>query len=182
MSDDQHVQPGREAPGWWPIYVRVLEAIVGGMLIAAVVVTFGNIARRSLGFGVFSWADETSRRLLIWMTFLGAALAIVRASHLKIDAFLDWAPPHHARILRVIIGVLSVAFFLMLIIEGGSFASGSRARTTVAMNVSALWNTAVLPIGGVLMLFTFAARARYGPPPPRVATAPTADGDPAKDD
>lgn len=164
----------------WSGYVRTLEGLVATLLFTTVAVTFVNVVRRSLGYGTYSWADETSRRFLVWLTFIGAALAIVRASHLRIDAIIDGSGPRATRVLQVIVSLVSIGFFLLLMIEGGRFALTTTDRVTPGMSVTAVWTTGIFPVGGLLCLISFFGVLYFGPPGTTAsARAPDPDDAPA---
>jgi TRAP-type transport system small permease protein len=166
-------------PAAWRWYLATLRAVLAALLTAVIVITFANVARRYFGYGTFPWADETARRLLVWMTLLGAALAVAHASHLRIDTLVDNATGRRGTVLRAVVNLFSIAFFLLLIWGGGRFTLASADRVTPSMEISAAWTTSAVPIGGVLMLISFLARLRFGPAEPPPPEGSLLDLDPA---
>jgi TRAP-type transport system small permease protein len=163
MTARQRVSSWPPVQAAWARYLDVLRVACATMLIAVVVITLANVARRYLGYGTFPWADETARRLLLWMTFVGAALAVAHAAHLRIDTLVQVLPERGLRILGLAVGVLSVAFFAVLIVGGLQHTISTAPRRTSAMGVSAAWNSAVMPVGGALMLLSFLGRILLAP-------------------
>ncbi|HSC71374.1 MAG TPA: TRAP transporter small permease subunit, partial [Candidatus Methylomirabilis sp.] len=54
-----------------------------------------SIAARYLDIRIanIDWVEETSRFLFIWLSFLGAALAVEQMAHIRIDFFAQLLPP-----------------------------------------------------------------------------------------
>ena len=66
-------------------YCRALEALIALMLAIMVVMVFGNVVLR-YGFNSgITVSEEVSRWLFVWMTFLGAIVAVREHGHLGTD-------------------------------------------------------------------------------------------------
>lgn len=150
---------------------------MAALLAAVVAITIANVVTRYLGFGTFTWTDESARRILVWMTFVGGALAVAKASHLRIDSLVTEATGRMARVLPLVVGAISVAFFLLLVIGGGQFTLDTMDRVTPGMRVSTAWTSLSGPVGGLLFLLSFVGRLGFGPPP-SVVGPPTDDSRP----
>ncbi len=71
---------------------RVLEAVIAAMLALMVVLVFGNVVLR-YGFNSgITVSEEVSRWLFIWMTFLGAIVALREHGHLGVDMVVQRLP------------------------------------------------------------------------------------------
>ncbi|WP_341250081.1 TRAP transporter small permease [Euzebya pacifica] len=150
----------------WRLYVRGLQVTVAGLLLAVIAITLMNVLNRWFGLGTVAWTDETARRILIWMTFVGGALAVANGSHLRIDTLSVDAGTRLGRALRWVVGAVSVVFFLLLVVEGARFALSNVDRLSPAMEVSTAWTFASGPIGGLLFLLAFLGRVVIGEPDP----------------
>lgn len=74
-------RPGRESPD-----LRVLTLIASLLLAATVSLTFAQVVLRYVFNNPQTWAEEVGRYLFIWITFLGAAIAFSRDTHIRVDA------------------------------------------------------------------------------------------------
>ena len=74
------------------LFFRLAEALLVLMLSAMVVMVFGNVVLR-YGFssGIDS-SEELSRFLFIWITFLGAIIAMRENAHLGLDTLIRVLP------------------------------------------------------------------------------------------
>jgi len=84
----------QRAIDWYCSLIKVLAvACLSGM----VVLVFGNVVLR-YGFnsGIVI-SEEASRWLLVWLTFLGAIVALREHRHLGIDTLIKALPPRAKR-------------------------------------------------------------------------------------
>ena len=79
-------------------FCRALSFVMVAFLAMMVVMVFGNVVLR-YGFnsGIMV-SEELSRWLFVWMTFLGALVALRRHAHLGTDALVARLPPAGRRI------------------------------------------------------------------------------------
>lgn len=73
-------------------YTRVLDALSGLCLGVMVVLVFGNVVLRyTLNSGI-TVSEELSRWLFVWLTFMGAVVALREHGHLGTDALVSRLP------------------------------------------------------------------------------------------
>ena len=72
---------------------HLLKGLIALCLAVMVVLVFGNVVLRyafNLGITV---SEELSRWLFVWMTFLGAIIAMREHGHLGVDMLVSRLPP-----------------------------------------------------------------------------------------
>src|SRR5512134_883627 len=73
-------------------YCRLLEALLVLLMAAMVLMVFGNVVLR-YGFNSgITMSEELSRWLFVWMTFLGALVALRGRAHLGTDSLVSRLP------------------------------------------------------------------------------------------
>ena len=73
-------------------YCRLLSLLIVAALAVMVVLVFGNVVLR-YGFNSgFTISEELSRWLFVWMTFLGAIIAMHERGHLGTDSLVSRLP------------------------------------------------------------------------------------------
>jgi TRAP-type C4-dicarboxylate transport system permease small subunit len=71
-----------------PLYAVVLEGMLVACMVLMVVMVFGNVVLR-YGFNSgIAVSEEVSRLLFVWLTFLGAIVAMREKAHLGVDTLL----------------------------------------------------------------------------------------------
>lgn len=98
-------------------------------------------------------SEELSRMCMIWLVFLGAARALRTCEHFMVDAIFRFFPAPLARVVSLMIDVITVAFIIALIWVSGSTSFGGATQILPALGIPVLWQTAALPVGMGLMLF-----------------------------
>lgn len=95
---------------FWPIRFIVTLAFI-----TVVVLTLAQIFFRFALNSPLIWSEELSRLLIVWITFIGAAVVCWDGRHLNIDVLFT-ALPHVAKsIVRIVNAVLSIALLIILI-------------------------------------------------------------------
>jgi TRAP-type transport system small permease protein len=98
-------------------YCRFLSVLMVGALALMVVLVFGNVVLR-YGFNSgFTVSEELSRWLFVWMTFLGAVVALHEGTHLGTDTLVSRIPLAGQKVCFVV-GHLLMLFICWLLFKG----------------------------------------------------------------
>jgi TRAP-type transport system small permease protein len=97
--------------------MRRLEALIGVILALMVVLVFGNVVLR-YGFNSgITVSEEVSRYLFIWLTFVGAVIAMHEHAHLGVDSLLQ-ALPRKGKLFCVVASDLLMLGAVVLLFHG----------------------------------------------------------------
>ena len=96
-------------------YTRVLDVLSGICLAIMVVLVFGNVVLRYTFNSGITVSEELSRWLFVWLTFMGAVVALREHGHLGMDAFVSRLPVLGKKICLVIaqLAMLYVSWLLL---------------------------------------------------------------------
>ena len=86
---------------WIDRYCRLLEWVIVLLLALMVVLVFGNVVLRYAANSGITVSEELSRWLFVWMTFLGAIVALKEHAHLGTDMLVARLGPTGKRICLV---------------------------------------------------------------------------------
>jgi tripartite ATP-independent transporter DctM subunit len=113
------------------------------------------------------WAEEAARLLLIWLSFVGAALAFQRQQHLAMDVLMRLVPDALRLRIQVLVAGAGVAFCLAVIQQTGALMVSRWTRVSPVMSAPYLLFALPLAIGlafGAVYLFAEIVRlARQAP-------------------
>ncbi len=73
-------------------YCRALEVLIGLLLLVMVVLVFGNVVLRYVFNAGITISEEVSRWAFVWLTFLGAIVALKDHGHLGSDMLVSRLP------------------------------------------------------------------------------------------
>ena len=136
-----------------------LGVTVFGILMLNILI---SIAARYLGIRIanIDWVEETSRFLFIWISFLGAALAVERMVHIRIDFFALLFPPRARLTLEILVYLAMVVFAAVMTYEGALVALRAGDRSPVLL-IPMSYAYLALPVSGVAIIL-FALRILVG--------------------
>ena len=131
-------------------YCKLLELLLVALLAVMVVMVFGNVVLR-YGFNSgITVSEEVSRWLFVWLTFLGAIVALKEHGHLGTDMLVSRLPRAGKIVCLVVSQLLMLGVTVMLF-------TGSLAQTRINMDVEA-------PVTGVPMAIVYAAGVVFAVP------------------
>ncbi len=111
-------------------YCRALEWLLVLMLVAMVVLVFGNVVMRYAFNSGITESEELARWLFVWMTFLGAIVALREHGHLGTDMLTSRLPVAAKRVCVVISQIMMLYVTWLLF-------SGSLAQAKINWDVEA---------------------------------------------
>jgi TRAP-type C4-dicarboxylate transport system permease small subunit len=94
-------------------YGKVLEWLVGGLMILLAVEVSLGVVYRALGAALI-WYDEVASHMLAWLTFYGAALASVKRAHIGCPELVAMMPWRVRRLVNIAAQLLVITFFVLL--------------------------------------------------------------------
>lgn len=155
-----HRLPQRRTGPAERVFVRANEALVVAMAAVMVTLVVANVfCRYVLNFSMI-WAEEVSQYLMVWITFLGAGLALRQGRHVAVEMLQDRLPPGARRGLRRGVLVAVLAFLAATIALGFMFAWFARDMETPVLNISLGIPYLAVPVGALFAAIHLALVAR----------------------
>ncbi|MCL1995854.1 MAG: TRAP transporter small permease [Defluviitaleaceae bacterium] len=130
------------------------ETLIGICMGYFAIITFVQVIFRFVLGAPLAWTDETARYAFIWMMFLGAAVAVKKGSHIKVDLFELVIKNEKAKaIIRFINHLLFLAFSIIAMVIGINVCMGLLRFPfgSPALEIPMFWVFLSLPVG---MAFT----------------------------
>jgi len=122
-----------------------------------VIIVFTVISRYGFNF-VLSWSEEVPRYLLIWISFLGAAVCVDLKDHIAFDYLYQRMPARLRRVVGFLINAAMVLFGWIMLVYGIQFVQDFGADLMESIPFSNVWYYTALPVSGALiMLFSLRA-------------------------
>jgi TRAP-type C4-dicarboxylate transport system permease small subunit len=97
------------------LYCKALNLLMAAALAVMVVLVFGNVVLR-YGFNSgITVSEEVSRWLFVWLTFMGAVVALKEHGHLGTDVLVSRLPPVGKKVCLFVaqLGMLYVTWLLL---------------------------------------------------------------------
>ncbi|OYD55157.1 C4-dicarboxylate ABC transporter permease [Thauera propionica] len=111
-------------------YFRLLKLLMFLCMVGMVVMVFGNVVMRYAFNSGLTMSEELARFLFVWMTFLGAIVALREHAHLGVDTLIRRLPPLGRRF-ALLLGHTLMLYVCWLI------TTGSWQQTQINLSVPA---------------------------------------------
>jgi len=133
---------------------RPLEFLLVINIVVVFVIVIMEVLSRYIFHASLAWVAEVSQTLLVWLTFIGAAVALLYGDHMVINILLNKFHPNSLqRRTLEILGYLLILFFIIFGIIGGyQLVLRTWNMTTTTLQIPAGIMYLAFPIGCVLML------------------------------
>lgn len=116
------------------------------------VIIFTNVVLRYTTNQSIEWADEVSRHLMIWLTFVGCGPTLRYGGHIAVENLQDALSPRGAIAVRAVIALLLTGFFAFFIWFGIEYLDRTQYQITPATQISVAFIYAALPVGMLMTL------------------------------
>ena len=132
--------------------VAVVRLVCIGLATALfAIVVLAVVARYGFGQAV-SWTEEVPRYLLIWVSFLGAAVCVLQREHVGFELLFDALPPRPRRAMAVFIGLLMLGFGWVVFRYGIVFVQDFGSDIMETIPYTNYWYYTAMPVSGFLIM------------------------------
>jgi len=131
---------------------RIVEYISMLFMVAMVLVVLLQIVLRTFFGTAFLWAEEVARFMMIWVIFLGTAIAFRYGAHISIEFLFNRLPEPLRKAGHAVIALLILVFVVVLIATSWELCQKSMINFSPALEIPMGYVYAVIPVSGVLMI------------------------------
>ena len=121
-----------------------------------ILVAFWQIVLRNLLATGMPWGDTLVRYLVLWVGFIGAALAAREGKHIKIDVALQWIPGVGSVLIRFMTNLFSAFICGVLTVAAYKFIQNEALMGDISALGCPVWFLQlIIPITFALMTLRF---------------------------
>lgn len=136
---------------------QIEKLLLSAMLTAMIVVAFLQIVLRNFFDTGLPWGDSFVRYLVLWVGFIGAALATREGSHINIDVLSRWLPGASKTVNLLVIHLFSCLICAVLAYASFVFVRNEHLLEGAAFFDIPVWLLQlVLPVTFALMTLRYA--------------------------
>jgi len=141
-------------------FVEIIAAII---VLAEIVILGAGVMARYVFHAPLVWSDELASILFLWLSMLGAVIALRRGEHMRMTGLVSRVPANVRVVLEALAITASIAFLLMILPHALDYAEEENFIVTPALEISNAWRASALPVGMALMLVAAGFRLlRFG--------------------
>ncbi len=131
---------------------EVVKVVMVCMTCVIFFITISTVFTRYILNFVPSWSEEVPRYLLVWITYLGAGLAVNYKEHISLDFFFNLMPLRARQIGGMLLNVLIAIVGLIMVIYGIGLLNQFGDDLMESIPVRNFWLYLAMPISGGLMI------------------------------
>ncbi|MCL8385258.1 TRAP transporter large permease [Xanthobacter aminoxidans] len=131
---------------------HVTGAAVAVLVVAEILVLFAGVLARYVFHAPLIWSDELASILFLWLAMLGAVVAFERGEHMRMSAFVGGLSQPFRGFFDALAIAVPLLFLSLALGAAYEFAVDEIIVSTPALDISAGWRVAALPVGFALML------------------------------
>lgn len=137
-------------------WINQVDDIIATIALAGIIsFTSANVIFRFVFNNPFSWSEEVSLGLHIWVVFIGISSAMKRDGHVGIDYFVEKLPELPKKIAVIIRSLVIYTVLLYVFIYLGIKFTMQISTITPVLGISAKWIVVAVPIGGAFTLYHY---------------------------
>ena len=139
--------------------VRVITEVPAAVLvILEVLILLANVIFRYALQSPLIWGDELAALLFIWLSMIGAVIALRRGEHLRLTTIVGNMSPGRQRFFDTFGHVVVLTFMLCLLAPAFEYAKEEWVITTLALEIPHSIRVSSVLFGAALMLLTGVSR------------------------
>ncbi|WP_435104455.1 TRAP transporter small permease [Arhodomonas sp. AD133] len=132
--------------------VWLCRLIAGVLMVALIGISGWLVFGRYVLNDTPTWVEQASLVIIVYITFLGAAIGVRENSHLGIDFIREALPAAPRAVLRVASDLVLLVFGAFMAWQGWGLVAGNTERAIPLIGLSESWRAAPLLICGLLMM------------------------------
>lgn len=131
---------------------KAVGVIVGLMLGVMSIFIIAQIVSRFVINMPLHWTEEAARYLMVYIVFLGAALAVRHNRMIAIEIIMENVKPKVRRVLKITTMVITIIFSVILLVEGMDILDIVHRQLSAGLGITMDIPYMAIPIGALLII------------------------------
>ncbi|NML44317.1 TRAP transporter large permease subunit [Ramlibacter sp. G-1-2-2] len=128
-----------------------VDAVAGSLVLVEIFVLLAGVIARYVFQKPLVWSDELASLLFLWLSMLGAVVALRRGEHMRMTGLVSRVGPRAQALLETLALTVPLAFLAMVLWPAFEYASEEMPVVSPAMEISNGWRATAIPVGLGLM-------------------------------
>lgn len=136
-------------------FTRFVEQFCTILFIVMTSITFFQVVGRYVFGKSFFWAEEMARFSMIWIAFLGSAVAVSERAHTRIDFFINLLSPRIRKYVEIFDATACLIFIVVVSYNSIGMVKITMRNLSTGLRVPLSIIYIALPVSGILMILYF---------------------------
>ena len=132
-------------------YNNFLEIFAVLTFLALILLTFFQVSSRYVFQAPITFSEEMGRFLFIWMSFLGAAIAMKHDKHIRLDVFHGKIRPALRHLFDVSVFLLILCFSVLVCAQGLKLSAATTRQIAPVSRIPMAYMYLIIPISAFFM-------------------------------
>lgn len=128
-----------------------VEGVAASLVLIEIAVLLTGVVARYVFHKPLVWSDELASLLFLWLSMLGAVVALRRGEHMRMTGIVNRVGPKARSLLETLAMTIPLAFLALVMWPAYEYASEEMAIVTPALEISNAWRAGAIPVGLGLM-------------------------------
>src|SRR5580704_918679 len=115
---------------------QVVELIGAMLVLAETCILFAGVLSRYLFNSPIIWTDELATFLFLWLSMIGAVVALRRDGHMRLTTFASWVGPDWGNWLATVAQIVIILFVLELLVPAQQYLEVQASTELIALQIS----------------------------------------------
>src|SRR6202045_5498703 len=115
---------------------RTVEFIGALLVLAETCVLFAGVGSRYLFNSPIIWTDELATFLFLWLSMIGAVVALRRDGHMRLTTFASWVGPEWGGWLGTVAELAVIVFVLEILVPAQQYLQVQRSSELITLHIS----------------------------------------------
>jgi tripartite ATP-independent transporter DctM subunit len=129
----------------------VSEAVGAGLVLAETCILFAGVVSRYAFDSPLMWTDELANFLFLWLSMLGAVVALRRHEHMRLTTFVNSVAPQWARCLETVGALVLIVFVLQILLPAAQYLEVQRSTELITLGISDGYRVVAILVGAALI-------------------------------
>ncbi len=135
-----------------------VELAAAGLLLVEIAILLAGVIARYVVNRPLIWSDELAGILFLWLSMLGAVIALQRGEHMRMTRLVTCVGAQWRDLLEALAISASLAFLLLIMHAAVEYAQDEALIVTPALEISNAWRASAIPVGIGLMIVAATGR------------------------
>ncbi|HEX7888795.1 MAG TPA: TRAP transporter large permease subunit [Ramlibacter sp.] len=149
----------------------VVETLAASLVLVEICVLLAGVVARYVFHKPLVWSDELASVLFLWLSMLGAVVALRRGEHMRMTGLVSRVGPGAQAMLETLALTIPLAFLALVMWPAFEYAYEEVPVVSPAMEISNAWRASAIPVGLGLMGIVALLRLFRQHAPRRIALA-----------
>jgi TRAP-type C4-dicarboxylate transport system permease small subunit len=130
---------------------RLAEAAGALLVLAETCILFAGVVSRYVFNSPIIWTDELANFLFLWLSMIGAVVALRHDGHMRLTTFVNWCAPKWDRWFGTVAELVVIVFVIEIIVPATAYLNVQASTELVPLHISDWYRVVALVVGAGLI-------------------------------